>query len=563
MPKSSNQPLSQRKQVTQRDTYRYSKGLTVSARPVSTFVEARPSGSLNALIDALNSGRGILGSYAKYKQITNQKEKKAGYEAGLAGKELSAQEDSSSAMMSGWLQAKGEGAALDFENVLHDYYLNNWQADPESFQAGLNQIVDEYTKGKSVDFLKGFVPNAHRIEATIRNQYLTAQHQQMKIEGLGNIGKSFEQKASAFIEDNELSSEERAKRLRQLISAEQARGLSFGLTRQEISDHLIDIIGSQAELKGDPSLMRFAEVPDSQGIKLSQTSSLNKIRMWEQRAVQAHDLMTANIEKKQKEYEKKATTQLERDIVTKLSDTEHLDYKTLLGLKQDILNTWADPAKNPYGIALPPATMKTYLDSINTIISREGFAETSKPETVTKIRTAIADIKSSDDFQDVLKQMELVKGKLSGNDYDDLFKSALKERKKIEDKEVQRFKTLKNDMKSSFKQMLKEIPVDSIFGEEKNKHAKQARDAQRVNFGMAQLSNLTQKYYEEHQKYPDAEDYLKIQKEVYDLAFKAFPRVGDNEPLSNSPANTPPKKDKQPTGGSSRKDLLKRLDNLK
>ena len=513
MPENTRQPLSQRRGLNRRGTS-YEKS-EVSARPTDPFVQ--PGGvseNTKALMGALDKSGNLLTQYTKMKHQEREADKKVGYEAGLTGGPAPGDE-ASDAKIAGWKQAQGEGAAFDYELEVTEYLQNNVNASPDEFQQGLAQLTQKYTDAASESYLKGFIPQAEKIEQRVTKTYLNEQHEQVLSEGLNNLAKGFRQELSDIVEGKD--PEKKAGEVRKLFTKYQQKGKSFGLSRGRVSERMLNLVGREAEKAGDSDLLEFASVPDEDGgIRLTDTKLGEAVRTWKQRAVTAHDTLQkakaaqVDISREQEKQE------VESRIVRTMQGGGEPDIGTLMQLRQDVL-------EKPH--MLVDSDIQAHLENINAHIERQGFSEQSNPALVNSVRTEITNMEKPGDFRTLSKALAQpeVRGQLSRNDYQSLFKSMLQEREAIESQDTQEFKAYHNQSWQYLQSTLKQGSGGQFqFGQ---KEEIQQQDDARVQRAHDLLNQQVSRFRQEHGRPPNYEEYWKMQDRVKTQAFEAFPKV--------------------------------------
>lgn len=198
-------------------------------------------------------------------------------------------------------KTKGEVTAhRDYKKSLQQYYVQNrLDADPEQFQAGMEQISKEFLEGQTENFLEGFVPLAMGLETQVLNQYSDFIQEETYKESLETLRQYGFEEVSTILDtmtsqafgetlgihsvdkllkdnpnhyrtffENANVKEELNGITRDVLSHMQKSGKDMGISRHEVNGIFLDYIISEAKVKGIPALLEVVFKPDESGISL-------------------------------------------------------------------------------------------------------------------------------------------------------------------------------------------------------------------------------------------------------------------------------------------------------
>lgn len=528
MPKNAQQRLSKRRAPTQKETYRHSQGLEVVARPTDYQGEVDyPSSNLNTLVKALESGQGFMSSYAQYKKQKNIADKEAGYWEGKAGKEKP--EDASSAKVRGWLMAQGEADAFELEKQVTEYVQTSFDQDPESFQQGLNELMSSYMDGKSESYLKGFVPQAEKVEQKTYRSYMETNHERTLSKGLDNVSKGFRHQ----LENMEEMSPEK---IRSLVSESQKKGRSFGLTRDVVTSRLLTLVGRQAELEGDPSLLDFTEVPDSEGIRLSSTKHADDVRMWKERAKDAQVRQENAEEAKLATYRKRAKAQAERTIGVQMAEVDPTDTQQILRIKQSLISTWSNPQNNKYGIALDGNDLNKYITQLNDYMDLEGFSDNTDEMVHGHFTRNIQKARTEHELTGIRDSLYIMRDQFTPSDFRSMLGRITNEMNQIENQDYNEGKNRTSSYISKTNDVVKINPDPLAMYD----NPEQRRiDARRVSLYEELMFDAVEEYKTDHDgKFPPTEWKEARSKTIAQTVKDRYPNPGVFFPGAGGGTNT-------------------------
>jgi hypothetical protein len=571
--RNAPQRLSKRRGVTAKETYRYgTPNLDVTANPKDTYQHTTAAGSsAMKLAEALKSGRSLLEGYAEFREQQEKEEKTKGYELGITGQDLP--EDASQAKIQGYLRAEGEAEVYDFQEQVSNYLANKNHLSPEEFQEGLNQLQEQFISDKSTEYLKGFIPKARQIESHVYQDYMEIQRERVRQEGAANLAKTWRNEAEEMLRQKQAptgigTSEQRitkdeSKHLREVLTRLQKQGKEFGLTKMEVSEHIIDVAGRLAEQTANPDFLDFATRKDKDGgIRLTDTKLVNRVRTWQRRAVAASDAKLNNQQERMKLYRKKAAEQLDRDITVALSNIDRLQDEDdissetvvdqLLHIRSQVVNKWNDTANNEYQIALDANEIDAHLQQIDDMLETTGFAEVSNPDIRVDIKNAILNLDDPGNFYQVQNLLHNNKQDLTPNHYVQLSNLLTKERNRLEDREIKNIKQYKNEQWRFLQDELSSTGggLIAIGGGD---GARKRADAKRLRYAHQRLNAEYQQLMEETDGAPMFKQVNEILQQVKKDAKEAYPMPknqefdfnmghnsnnGSDEPIVNTPSRS-------------------------
>lgn len=471
MPKNTNQRLSKRRGVTAKETYRYTPKSSVEAHTVDSMERPGKNSTLNNLVTALDKGQDLLSQYAEVKQQHDKGQFEEGYTMGRTGQELP--DDADTDKLEGYLVAEGEGSVYQFEQHMTKYLQENPDLSPEEFQQGANEIMKSFVQDQPEAFLKGFVPNARKVEHRVYQKFQQFNQQQIANEGLSNIVSSFKQEMDTILDNMGEGDELPTKRLRKLATEKWklAKKMGLGLTRNEVSSRLLETVGRKAEITGNPDLIRgFAKEVDKDGISLTDTKLAPEVRTWEERALKTYDEIHSIRNEKAEQYQKQMKNRMDKEIAMQLKDIQNWDknagaaeqtrrmVKEYLGLEQpaedivlsseNVENTllvMRQSIRDKYSEFLPKESIEDALGTIDSMLDTSGFAETDSAEARKEAISAYMDMETPNDFKAARDKLMDLKSDLTSDTWTKHWRDFLQEREKIEDEQYGAIKQYKND----------------------------------------------------------------------------------------------------------------------
>jgi hypothetical protein len=377
MPRQSAHSQTSRRTVTDQETFDFSTpNLQVSARPVDAF--ARPmgvSGSTRALMQAFATGKE---AYQQHKEYKEQKDFEAGSMAKATGQEQDTSK--SAAWITGYEAMSGEAAAADLRDALEKFHTENWQADPDSYAAGREEIVKGFLDGKSEAYLKNFVPQAVKLEEHYSQAYQKAQLGQLQQDAVTNARKAMRVQLDDILQDPSKAAES-PKILRAKLTTMQGSLKQYGLSRTAVSKQIVEAVGMRAVLEGMPELMAFAMEPDDSGMALADNPELaDSVLTYVKQAETARDAGVTAAKKAEKENQEKLKDTVERTLVEKFYALDPKDRAGRMEALQILHNAGAVD-RNPFGVALDPGQLEHYYKVANELMSGGGnFAQEYEPK---------------------------------------------------------------------------------------------------------------------------------------------------------------------------------------
>lgn len=411
MPKAAAQSYKTRRELQPQETFRYTTpNRKVVARPVDIFVQ--PSRKTSVLLTALQGMDAVLDSYLKYKEVQNQEDKEKAETLALAGKPLP--EDPSRVMIDTYEEITGQGKVYDFYQKATEYFVQNKNADPETFRSGLNQLIQEYTEGKSTAFLKGFVPKAKDIETSLINQYIRAQQEEIKANLLTNVQASIRHELEVNQTNDPVA-------LRKILSDFQKKAKTFNVTRSEVTDAFVRTIYAEAYQKGKPELLKALTIPDENGITVADAIGPNKVVKLIKEVENAKKAQEAARQAANEKYLKKLSDQTTKAVLTKLYSLDETDVDGLLALKQEVLGSQDKLTASAYGALLRAVDGKMgvggFPKSSDPLLLRALELRVARGQLDYDTLTAFVDKLAQDDFIRLVSKIQSHKESLDNEEY--------------------------------------------------------------------------------------------------------------------------------------------------
>jgi hypothetical protein len=372
--------------------------------------QAGPSGSARALLAAFATGKE---AYGEWKANKDEKDFTAGTMAQAKGEQQDTSK--SAAWITGYESMSGQAATADLTDALEKFHNENWQADPDSYTAGREQVLAGFLEGKSDAYLKNFVPHALKIEEAYATKYQEAQRNQLLEDMRTKANKSTRAQLNAVLTDPELAAQS-PKVLRQHLSIQQQNLKAYGMSRTQVSKDFINAVGARAILEGRPDLLKFATEPDDSGMALADNPELAaNILSYVQRAEAQRDAGADAKVKAEKQAREDLSDGLERAIIEGFYTGNPNDKAHREQLHGALLNA-GDPSRNPAGIALDPTRYEHLWKLHNDLNGGGTFATNDNMSVWTPLWVKAAEGKLD------LAELEQAQGQLSEASYKGLVK---------------------------------------------------------------------------------------------------------------------------------------------
>lgn len=541
--------------------------LAVVSTPQNVNLQPYGDSKLNNLIRVLDSSQTLLTKGMQFKGLYNENKYKEGKAKGELGQELDKKEQKIQAMVNGYETAKGKAESYDYAHAISEYFTENSHLDPNSFKEGLVEIQKTFLQDKTDVYKRAFVDTAIKADNNVLNQFIQVKQEETENKALENYSKSFlleleetSQEAASLIAANDASSSETrrafiAKNLRQKLAELQKDGESLNLSKTDISKRILQVVGRRAEVEGDPDLLSFAKEKIN-GISLEMTALAPELRKWEERAKTSQNLIIKQQLKAKETLKENARIEITHNMYAQLTELERvdtvLDPKALLTLRQHIVN-YGNAGDNEAGIVLETEDYKTFLDTVDSLISNNGFKD--KDSNVAVCQALNMRLLEIEDPGDVNKNLEFLNSNqhlFTRKDFLSYSKEITGALQKQEDEEYKKFQKQYNETRTTFLPKCRQMS-DSIVEQSLNSlqvGAITKRDNARKNFAALLYSQMLNDKYEETKRKLKVEEIIKIQEKVEKRAFEQFPKI---EVLSDGSYSNK---------GKDEKDLLKALDGL-
>jgi hypothetical protein len=349
MPRQTNIKKNKNVQPTQQDTFRYSQGLDVVARPVDYVTRVRPK-TPNEDYKLLAEGvQSFTRGLADLGKIYGDEQAEAGMLAAARGEALPEESAMNGRFIEGHEIFTGMASVKDLNLALQKQYdeLLKEDVDPDTFNTQMSLTVDQFMGGRSNAFIKGVLQGGgDRLEAKYQGAYVQHQQEQLRIKGQENIRGIFETQVEQLLGDSKNADgsydmERIDKNLRSLWSEMQAVGKPYGLHRNEVSKSLVDFIGPVIYKSGNTKLWGFALEPDESGQRLTHTAVGEDVLRWMNTTDQHRKTMEAEKRRVAQEALEDAQTKIEQTMAGAVmsADPQKLaEAHTLLGQTTNILD---------------------------------------------------------------------------------------------------------------------------------------------------------------------------------------------------------------------------------
>ena len=379
MPRQATVRERTRRQVDDRETFDFTTpNMKVSANPVDPYAKpgAPPqvlmSGDVKAFQAIMGNLQDALAGGQKIKKDYDKREQKRGGADAAAGRK---DEDPGEAYLIGHEIISGKAAAGDLEKQSLDYYEKNKDVEPLQFKVGMERLQKQFLLGRSEAFVEGIMADAINIEQKYNLTYHHYTTKRVKEDGLANIAKGFDYDIQSIAADTSTTREDKAKAIREMFTGAQALGgMTYGLTKNEVSDHLINVMSRKALELGDPDLMKFAWVGDKDGIRLVDNPKLaanieQGVKVADNEKATRTNEFDKRVLKLQKDVENRVGNNIAELLVDGNADTK---------AAYEMLRQYSDPSRNKEGVMLTPS----FVEHSHRLIANRGagFALQSDPE---------------------------------------------------------------------------------------------------------------------------------------------------------------------------------------
>jgi hypothetical protein len=238
----------------------------------------------------------------------------------------------------GYENYDGTAAVQEFEQKLYEFYTSNPEMTVEEWAAYKEGVVDEFVSDKADHWLKGFVPSAMRRVDQYDGAVRKRKEEQYQATMLSKTRQVADTKVRDILTDGTISDKPAA--VRQVLSQVQAHAKEHGfrLTRNQISEQFVDVVGEMAMEKGRPDWMKFAAIKDDSGMSLDmQVDLAPKVDRYRQMAETRRDQIVAKIDKDRKIAETEVQHDIERAIITSMYSGDYSEAMRMVQRASSVL----------------------------------------------------------------------------------------------------------------------------------------------------------------------------------------------------------------------------------
>ncbi len=424
MPKAAAQPYKTRRPIEAQETFRYTTPtLHPAARPVEMFV--RPSPTTSALLTAIAGAQELIKGYAKYKELKNQEDIERAQTLAITGQELP--QGASNAMVEAYDEIRGRAHVYDLHQKALEYFHQNKTMDPESFRAGLNELIKGYTEGKSTAFLKGFVPKAMEVENQLIKHYIEAQQAEIKENLLTNV-------QATVRHELEVTKTDDPKKLRELLTDLQNKAKTLKVNRSDVTDAFVKSIYTQAVMDAKPELLRVLFEPDPSGITIADAIGPDRAMQLVKAAENAKEAKIAAAEAAARKAQENYQKQITKELYTRLFTADETDPNALMRLQHEII---------AHQNVLSPSTYAALLRTLDGKMGVGGFPKTSDPML---LRTMRVEAERGTLDEDILLAYQ---DRLSYEDFAALLAKTHQTREQAENETIREYRAMREEFEQA------------------------------------------------------------------------------------------------------------------
>lgn len=468
MPRRQTRNVTKRRRTDPRNTFDFSTpNLTPQARPVDPYVQPNTRTKAQELAQAL----GIVGDTMKQLEPHMREYAQQQYEQGRIAA-LTGEEKPSKGYykITAYEEAEGQVTAqTKYKQALKEFYREAVakELDPEEFQEGLENIINEFLKGRTDNFIRGFAPKAETIEQTVAenyNNYLAEKAYEKSLNIVGgladtDIGDILNNAVSERLGEHGVTSlddlsknpslyqtikndnefrQSLSTALRKQLTELQQRGKAMDLPRKAVSAQFIQYLGRYAVRHGMPEVLDMAYEMDKDGVSLAKGELSQTIESFKEQAQNARrSLITASQRAAEERYEENQKVFFNQTYASLNSLLEEQDPEERAKKVIEMQKAFNDPDSSEYQMfwSLDTSKFRILNDMMNEMVSsRFDFPDESDEQAYMQLFEAAQRGSLSYEALQDAKQQSL----LSLNNYKELTKMVIDREQRIADEAEKR-----------------------------------------------------------------------------------------------------------------------------
>ena len=264
MPRQSIKQMKGRTQVSPQATFDFTvPRREVHAGPVGMpTVAPKVDTKRTAILQFIDSMQGLAKDVKGWSDEANIERRKAGKMA--RGREEDLPEDPHWAFLEGYELMSGASDAYTYEKELAKLLDTDIHSDVGDFNAKKDEISNKYLTGRTDAYIEGFISRGMNVEANAEMKYQEAQTERMQTDFLTKGIKLFKFDSREHRETG-AGMLENSKADRELLTELQELAEPYGLSKLQVSESIVDAVGSDRAMRGEPENLMFLFEPDVKG----------------------------------------------------------------------------------------------------------------------------------------------------------------------------------------------------------------------------------------------------------------------------------------------------------
>jgi hypothetical protein len=249
-------------------------------------------GAAQALLDGL----GIIESATPHAFDALEKTKKNYKQAGQDAKARGEAKDAPGSVIPGideaWIEGYEEMAGagegyLELQQVLNKHANDNSNATMAEFSVTQDQAIREFFLGRTDAYTRGALPGAISLQKEYQREFIQKQQAEFELDKLTKSRSLVDANLTQIIKSEP---ENLAVTVRTEINHAHERGKALGLSKLQVSNQFVNLMGERAFDSANPDMMKFAYEKGPEGIRLIDNPKLApKIRQFQEQAARERD----------------------------------------------------------------------------------------------------------------------------------------------------------------------------------------------------------------------------------------------------------------------------------
>jgi hypothetical protein len=533
MPKQAKIKKNKRSEVRQQDTFEYAQNIQPAARPVDYNTRVTPQNTQGGAAEALLQGLGLLEKGTKATFDVIDKSKKNYKEAGkiAAGKGEAKEAPGSiipgteDAWIEGYEEMTGAGEGyLELEKVLQAHANANAGATMDEFALTQDQVIREFFMGRTEAYSRGALPGAIQLQREHQKDFMERQQAEFELDKLTKSRALNDANITQIIKSEP---ESLSQTVRMELNHAQERGKVLGLSKLQVSNQFVNLMGQRAVDSADADIMKFAFEKGPDGIRLIDNPKLAKsIKKYVDDAdAEAVSRETARV-KQQEKLRKDVTADIGTDLaeysaMMRNPEIREEDRRLARDAFRKLLRKYSDRDSNPHGIELTERQISGYEKDLQ-IITGAGdslFGAASNPEVEANAR----EVARTNPLALTNEYMDQIKPFLSKDDYVAIVEL------RAQSMESRRKESHKKSQGEIRWEKSKSLALDVISKKNALGVALFEKGPERERIGNALLNNLVDQFRQDNKgRWPN-------ELEAYELGTQALKMVNDHPEFGIDP----------------------------